>query len=1397
MSEKITFTWIKCLLAVFCTFATVAHTVAALPQQYRFSHLDINAGLSNNQVKCFLKDSRGFLWVGTASGLNRYDGYKFKVFRYDSNDSSSVISNNIIKLFEGPEGEIWVLTSEGFSVYNPKTESFSRHNNAYIKRYALPDANIEDIVKDKDDNYWFISTGQGITKYNAKTKRSINIKNTFSGKSSISTNYVSALGITSKGEVWIIHSNGILEKLDRETLKVLERNDKIYTNYNQQLQTYALTIDSDDDLWVYLPGAGGGVFLYEQNHKQLSHIHKGSTPLKLNNDIVRGVVEGAKGKIWIGTDHGGINIIHKKASSVEYVLHNNEVKNSLAHNSIYTLYKDGEGIIWIGTFKKGLNFFHQNIIKFQHLAHQTSDKSSLPYDDVNAFVEDEKGNLWIGTNGNGLLYMDRASGAYTRYTHEPGNPNSLSSDIVVSLLIDKKQQLWIGTYMGGLNRFDGKTFTHYQNDLKKKHSLADDNVWELFEDSKGNLWAGTLHGGLELYDPQLDGFRHSMVGSGEYSVHCNYITSLAEDRHGNLWVGGGYGIDVINKYTGKSFYFSHDAKQAGSLVSNHVMSIYRDSKNNVWIGTTEGLDLYNEKDNTFRHFTIKDGLPNNTVVSILEDSKHNLWVSTLNGLSHVVVDRVGGDALAYTVQFRNYDELDGLQGKAFNENAAFKTSKGELLFGGASGLNIIHPHQIVKNEVVPRVVFTDLQLFNKSIGIGKEVNGKVKLEKSLFDTESITLEHNENVFSIEFAALNFFHSEKNIYKYKLEGFDKDWHTSDSQNRRVTYTNLDPGEYQFKVLASNNDGVWNTEGATLTIVVLAPFWQTTTAYVLYVLVAVALLVAVRKAELKKAKVKFLLEQERREAQQTRELNLMKIKFFTNISHEFRTPLSLILSPLEKLLSISENTEQQKQLQMMNRNAKRLLNLVNQLLDFRKLEVEDVNLSLSEGNIVKFIKESVNSFSDLSEKKNISLVFHANIDRLQAYFDMDKLEKILFNLLSNAFKFTPEKGSISVNLNCYDNDSSSEGLKLIEIKVQDTGIGIPKNLHERVFERFFRNDVPSNLVNQGSGIGLAITTEFVKIHGGIIKVDSEPGKGSCFTVTIPVREIAASLEAIEADEAATDTAESERDEFGLTGARKQATVANLNSKPIVLIVEDNEDFRFYLKDNLGTHFTIVEAQNGKEGWQKALSCMPDLIVSDLMMPELNGIELCEKVKGDSRTSHIPFVLLTAHSGEEQKLKGLNIGANDYVTKPFSFELLLSRIRNLITQRQMLQKVLEKKISVQTSEVEIVSLDDKLIQKAIKVVEDNLANPDFSVEMLSKELAMSRVHLYKKVLSLTGSSPVEFIRKIRLQHAAQLLEKSQLTVAEVAYKVGFNNRKYFTKYFKEEYKVLPSLYAESRQK
>jgi signal transduction histidine kinase/ligand-binding sensor domain-containing protein/DNA-binding response OmpR family regulator len=1306
--------------------------IPAAAQQFQLTRLDITQGLSANQVNCILKDSQGFMWFGTMAGLNRYDGYTFKVFRTDPRDSTSLTDNFIIRLMEGPDSLLWITNRNGQNVYNPATNRFYRDTRPLLNHYGIPGDSIRHIFKDHSGVYWFL-TDNGV--YNA-TKKLHPFKDT-----------IASMAQDPQGYYWLLHPNGLLEKADTNYRVIFHT---FLSKSPSRSQDYEMMADADGDLWIFSNSDVQGVDDYNPQTNTITHYDANSPGLWLNNNIVRGVVQDDQGLIWIGTDHGGMNIIDKRRHTIQYLVNNSEDPKSLSQNSINALYRDDAGIIWIGTYKKGLCYYHKNIVKFPLYQHLPYDANSLPYEDVNRFAEDAHGNLWIGTNGGGLFYYDRTRNTYTRYLHDDHNPNSPGGNVIVSLWIDHTGKLWIGSYYGGLDSYDGHHFVHFRHDAANPASLNNNSVWEIYEDSHQRLWVGTLGGGLNSFNPQTNQFTHYK------DVISPYISALMEDRQGNLWVGTADGIDVMDN----NGHFTHYS----NLSNRNVICLFEDSRGWIWVGTREGLDRFDPKTKSFKAFHREDGLPDNTVLNILEDNDHTLWMSTANGLSNL-------DCTLF--RFTNYDESDGLQGREFNENAALKTKWGELIFGGGNGFNLFYPHAIAANTSVPPVVLTDLQIFNQSIQAGETLNGRVLLPQSITETRSLTLKYRENVFSISFAALNYFHPEKNRYAYMLEGFNNNWLTTDGAQRTATFTNLDPGDYTFKVKASNNDGVWTPQPLELHIRILPPFWRTPLAFVIYALLILAALLVARRLTLERERLRNRIAMERQEAQRMHELDALKIRFFTNISHEFRTPLSLIITPLEKM--INEGGMQQ-QLVLVQRNARRLLNLVNQLLDFRKMEVQEIKLYPIEGEIVSFIHELTNSFSDLSEKKQVHLDFHSNVQALTMLYDPDKIEKILFNLLSNAFKFTPEQGNISVDLQLKEDGQ-------LAIMVKDTGIGIPAAQQERIFERFFQHDIPGSLVNQGSGIGLSITREFVKLHGGAISVESTPGVGSTFTVLLPVKTLSV-----------TRIPLSISIQTATTPAPAQAYTGK---KPVVLLIEDNEDFRFYLKDNLSIYYHIIDAADGLAGWNILQQTLPALVVSDVNMPGIDGLELCRRIRQQNRTAHLPVILLTARAAEEDQLEALDNGATDYVTKPFNYEMLLSRIRNIISQQASLRNTFKQHIEAHPEEISISSQDEQFIQSALKIVEKNIANPDFSVEELSKALHMSRVSAYKKLLSLTGKTPLEFIRSIRLKRAAQLLEKSQLTVAEVAYEVGFNNPKYFSKYFKLEYDMLPSAYKESCSK
>jgi signal transduction histidine kinase/ligand-binding sensor domain-containing protein/DNA-binding response OmpR family regulator len=1349
--------------------------VFAQSERYNFSKLDTYTGLSHNQVSAILKDPEGFIWFGTMSGLNRYDGYSCKVYRNKHNDSASLTDNYILSLYELPYGKMWVETRSGSCIYDSHTENFDGDYNSYLHTLGLPPGKVVKIVKGTNGRYWFLYESHELYLYTGTQKKAA----PFRQKLPINpADKITSIKETKDGKLWLLCQNGLLQAYDMKENKIVFSSatvPKLNKAYPDNL-----FVDKDGDIWLW--HYTGGVLLFNPQRNSFMEFNVNSFPSRLNSNLVSQIVQDNNGVIWVATDHGGVTLIDKRNNfKTSYLLSDPKDPQSLSHNSITTLYKDDIGIIWLGTYKQGINYINSNIVQFQYHHYLGSDSKSLPYDDVNRFVEDRWGNIWIGTNGGGLIYFDRKNNTFKQYLHDPNNKNSLSSNVIVSLCIDHQGLLWIGTYFGGLNSFDGKEFRQYRHNENEPSSLANDNVWEIVEDREHNLWIGTLGSGLDLFDRKTDRFQHYPFNEEKpVPSFPNYISAILQDRKGNLWIGAEYGVAVIERNKTTPAFYRH-TNDTNSLSSNNVICLLEDSKGNIWIGTREGLNLFNEKTKNFQVFTIADGLPDNLILNILEDDHETLWLSTPTGLCNAVPKQNGGRT-AFSII--GYDEMNNVQNHEFNDNAALKTKAGELIFGGPSGFNIIDPDKIQKPLNHSRIVFTGLQILNNNIEPGELINKRVLLQQSLPYLQSINLKYKENVFSIEFASLDFAHGTREKYAYMLQGFNSDWLYADGNQRRATYTNLGPGHYNFKVKVLNRDGLWS-DVKTLQIVIEPPFWRTPIAYIIYVLCAAGLLLLWRRITLDRMHMRFEVQQQRREAERAHTLEQLKTKFFTNVSHEFRTPLSLIISPLDRIIKQTSDQEQKNQLNLVQRNAKRLLNLVNQLLDFRKIEVQEMKLHPSIGDIILFIGEISHSFMDIAEKKNIRFSFSTNIDRLEIYFDKDKIEKILLNLLSNAFKYTHDHGMVGLHL-IYNPAVNNEEDGTLAIEIKDTGIGIPPDQHEKIFERFFQTDMPESMVNQGTGIGLAITKEFVKLHNGIITVKSEPDKGTCFTVLLPAKKIY---------EAATrtstiPTAVEDGGQIILEESHKGG------KKKTILIVEDNEDLRFYLKDNLKVQYLVEEATNGKEGWEKTKQLYPDLVVSDIMMPLMDGVELARKIKTETLTAHIPVILLTAMGSEEKQLEGLKVGVNDYITKPFTFEILASRIRNLLMQQKLLQKRFQKQIEVNPAEVTVTSVDEKFLQQALDVVEKNMDNPEFSVEDFSRDMHMDRSTLYRKIYSLTGKAPIEFIRSIRLKRAAQLLNKSGMSVAEVAYEVGFSKPKTFTKFFKEEFKVLPSQYVANKK-
>jgi len=1323
------------------------------------------------------------MWFGTNFGLNRFDGYHVKVYKSNKNDTTSLIYNANSRIQEDKAGNLWIAGNPSYVIYNILTEKFDRNIVKYISPMGIHF--IPAIVEiDNQKNYYFYRSNSGIYKYDIASKQLRHFKQS-NNINSLSLGAISSIK-PDHGFFWVLFQSGLLERVNEKTNSIDFRNQYILQNSIGSSLSKNLYIDSEGCPWIY-PGIGdkgalcfnlvNGQWMFFGNDK---NEFRSSSDKYITSNFVRDIDQDGQGRIWIATDHGGLNIYNKNTNTIS-VLRNDPLNpNSLSQNSAISLYYDNTGIMWVGTYKNGLSYYHPGMFKFEKSPLFFYNNPDLENKDCDAICEDHAGNLWIGTNGSGLLKWDKKSQSFRLYRNQKENKSSISSDIVISMLEDKKGTMWFGTYLGGLNNMIGNSFIHYEPVINNSNSLSNKSVYGLVEDHQQNLWIATLGGGVDELDMSRTKFTH-YTNVNNKELISNYILSMYSKDSSLIYLSTSVGINVLNTTTKKIksiFKNTYQQNRLSDLISYNTLL---DKRNQLWIATDNGINIYNSENNTINYINKSSGLLSDQVVSLVEDNNGNVWAGTRNGLACIYCT-MNPTTKKYEYNVVTFDENDGLLSTIFNQNAVFKNKQGKIFFGCTKGYTEFDPQKILFNTTVPIPRFTELLIGNEEILPNGKLKNRIILDASIIHKNKIILHYDEKNFTINFSAMSYIHPEKNRYRFKLKGLDDDWTLTTNGIGSASYSNLNQGTYQLIVYASNNDNVWCSKPLILDIVIQPPFWFSWWAYIVYFILGLILLWYIVNFNLRKQKSKFENEQHVREAVQLHEIDEMKFRFFTNISHEFRTPLTLIVSPVEKLLQNAKTDEEKSMLSIIQRNAYSLLELVNQLLDFRKLDVHKDSLNISVGDINAFIKEICYSFTELANRKSINFSFSTSVSELRIEFDPEKMKKIVSNLLSNAFKFTPSNGKIEVNLSLIQ--QMNEDKQVLKITVSDTGIGIPAKDLDRIFERFYRVENPENGHQTGTGVGLHIVSEYVKLHQGDIGVESKLGKGSTFTVMIPAKqhlqeEIISQNQAIEI-------------EPEIQTPEEEAVIEEQRKKlPLMLVVDDNEDFRNFISALFIQNYRILKAEDGEMAYQMILDKMPDLIISDVMMPKMDGFELCKKVKQDIRISHIPVILLTAKAGDENKYHGLESGAEDYIAKPFNMEMLALKVSRIVERQKKTREQFKSKVDITTNEVEITSMDEKFVKKAVALVEANISSSEFLVEDLCREMGMSRVYFYKKILSLTDKTPSEFIRFIRLKRAAEFLEKSQLFVNEVAFQVGFNDPKYFRKYFKVEFGVSPNEY------
>lgn len=1344
-----------------------------------FINFSSKDGLPSDNVNAILKDKWGYMWFGTDDGLTRYDGAHFTVYSHNPADSTSIRSNAVLELYEDAKGTLWIGTNKGLSQYN-------RSKDAFINTAVTRGASVRAICADQAGNLW-LGGYSGLFRYAPATGNSRYYAFEDSSKTHLNAGMFLSLYQDSRQRLWIGSNEGLY------LYNPTGDNFSLYTGgatpaAAKQLAIKSMSEDRKGNVWFGT--IDGGLNVLPAGSNTFTNYSTAAPAGKaLRSNRIYKAVHDADGRVWVGTEKG-LDILDPATGLVDHVAGNARNQYSLQGSSVRTIYIDAKGIYWVGAFQSGVNKYDRNLTAFHLVCSNPFDPNGLSAPKVTSFAPAADGSVYIGTDAGGLNLFNQYTGLFTRI--------AIGRQPLTVLALERvNEELWIGTYMQGiyvLNTVNG-AIRHYATD-DGTSGLVSDEVFCLHKDRQGNIWVGTNGKGVQIYVPAKRRFitlKEYITGAtGDKAADRGFIRDIQEDAQGRIWIAApGRGIDMYDPV--KRHFRMYGRWHTKDLPVDEVQTLLPDKAGVLWGGTGgRGLLRLDYTRDSFAIYTSREGLANNVIGKILADSAGTLWLSTNKGIS--AFDPVTGKC-------KNFTAENGLQQAAFSRGSGITTSDGTFFFGGLNGFNYFSPVLLHYNHHIPAVVFTGLKVDNNEVVPGEHS----PITSNIAIAQQIKLKYKQN-FSVGFTVLDFTSPNECRYLYQLQGFDKNWNAIGS-GKTAVFTNLDPGEYTLLVKAYSPNSNWVTQPASIKIFIKPPFWRTGYAWAAYVLLAAAILWGIRyrgiqrlhqkfAAEQERRQVRQLIEEERKEVERQRQFDEVKIKFLTNLSHEFRTPLSLIAGPVQALLEEEADPGKKGQLTMVRRNTRRLLNLVNQLLDFRNPEAHEQRLNAQPGDIAGFLKEAAESFRDLADRRNISFRFQTNVEEYYTQFDEDKIERILFNLLGNAFKFTGENGIVTLHLQPQQNNTG------IAFTVTDNGIGMTEEEQRRIFDRFYQGETRPDIMNQGSGIGLSITRDFVKLHGGTIEVQSAYGKGSTFTVKLPLPQVKAPAQA----HPATDEPETSIPATSLIPATHQPPCEPdalpepeipEGERLTVLLVEDSEDYRSFLKNQLSRYYKVVEAADGREGWQKALSCHPQVIVSDINMPHIDGITLSKKIRSDKRTAHIPIILLTALTGDAYQLQGLQTGASDYLTKPFSPGILVVKIRNLASLNQQAKATYTKRVEVGTTPVETASENEKLLVKVNRYIEAHMEDDKLSVEQLAKYLFMSRATLYNKLVELTGETPVEYIRSVRLNKAAALLENSDMRVAEIGYAVGFVTPNYFARAFKAKYNMSPTEYIAQKRK
>ncbi len=1344
-------------------------------QTRRFSHLTYKDGISQSEIYSFLEDSRGFMWFGTVDGLNRYDGNKIEIFNTQKNDPHSLSNNTIRSLTEDHLGRIWIGTDDGLNVYDSNTELFyqveiNSLNNNSLQVWTL-------LVK---DGFLLMGTNKGLWRTNIQGIKLKEIGAGFQQVRNLENPNITIKSLTESknGGIWILNMSGDITRIVFQNMDI---NPVIieHVSFYDLAPAVAFAEDQTGNIWITF--SRNGLLRYNPETEKIDHFLNYGTHSGPASNKCSAITTDKSGNLWVATIDKGLNFIkatelEKEQVSFESIQNQPFYSFSLNSNLIFSLYVSKDNHLWVGTIGSGINILNSNQKKFTHYKFRDLSSTSPNSNFIRSVYVDNQNRIWTGAHNNGLFLFDRKSEKF----HKLG--------------FETQSVFYIANYEGN-KKFICTSSGFYLVELinNKINILSESSTnqhaaaFNITKSEPDVYWLATISGLFRvkvINDKLILTNKYTSTTTPGISNNNCRVLFFDEDNNELLVGTEGGGLNILTlddeHYPQKSRVLTKTVG-ASSISNNYIRSIIKDKDKNIWVGTYEGLNRMirdtSDRGISFQSFTKKDGLPNNMIQLLVEDDNNCLWIGTNGGLSQF--RRNEG-------RFINYTPSDGIQSTEFSEHTVYKKDDGEIVVGGINGINAFYPRQIEVDSLKAQVAVTDFYLFNDKVNPLEKVGRKVPLQKSIVLTDTIKLLSKQNNFGFDFSAMIYPNAENVQFAYMLEGFDENWNYTDAQNRNANYTNLRHGKYLFKVKSTNNDGVWEEEAKEIFIHIKTPFIYTWYAFIIYGLGIILIFVYFSYYSVIRYTTKKSLLLEKEHGDKLHELDVLRTKFFINISHDLRTPLTLIRGPLESMLqSKNLSNDFKEKMNLIKRNVKRLNYLVEQLLDVRKAESGTLVPKLKSEDIVKFTKNEVNHFNYAIQKKGLDLKINSISDNLLACFDSSMISKVYFNVISNSIKFT-DKGEINITIKRLEKSKldllkKSSFESFVGIEISDTGKGIANDQKSKIFDRFYQNRKSEG--GKGYGIGLSHSKEIIDAHNGFIEVESKEGLGTTIRFFLPdIKDIPKSE--VKKSFSTEDIYINNESEVLLEPITEEG-----NSKKI-LIVEDNADMRFFIKSELKSEFQVLEAQDGIEGIKQAKSKMPDIIVSDIMMPNMDGIEFCQQIKSNLKTSHIPLILLTAKVDIATKYEGIEIGADDYIPKPFEMGYLKIRIKNLLQSREKLRMLFQNNPVLEPSKVTVTSLDEKFLSSLMNAIEAGIPDSEFTVNSLESKMGMSHTSFYRKAKSLTGQSGNELLQNMRMKRAYQVLsETKEIRVDEVAYMVGFNSPKYFSKCFKDIYGILPS--------